>query len=301
MSKIFVEPDHKSLEIKSKTTILKATLKAGIAHQHACGGRGKCTTCRVRILEGLENCKPRTPRENRIASLMHFSENTRLACQTIVTDDVKIRRLVIDEIDLELTRSKKQQKKVSRIGEEINATLVFMDIFDFTAFTSVNQPYDVVHILNRYYYLAGKAVHQFQGRILDYYGDGILAIFGFDSPQHHTQQALNACKKIFQDIEKLSSYVNVITPHPFRLRIGIHSGNVIVGTMGMMGFEKLAVVGDVVNIASRIENANKDLDTQLLISNEAIQLLNGEVKISQTHKLNIKGKKEPILVHEIVC
>lgn len=300
MPQIYFEPDNTSYYSANKTTILKASKKAGNLHQHACGGRGKCSTCRVKILSGLDHCQPRNRRERKIAEFLHFSDDIRLACQTVVTGDVKIRRLVIDEIDTEIARSGLINKKSNQIGEEIEATLVFMDIYDFTSFTSLNQAYDVVHLLNRYYYLVGKSVEKHGGIILDYYGDGVFAIFGQVQSENHAREALNACMEIQEKIVKLTEYVNVITKHPFRLRTGVHSGRVIIGTMGMPGFEKLAVVGDAVNIASRIENANKDLDTSILISDSTKQLIGNSVNLGKSFKVNIKGKDDHLLVHEII-
>src|SRR5690606_34222605 len=127
----------------------------------------------------------------------------------------------------------------------------------------------------------GKAIDKHEGAILDYYGDGILAIFGHKNGNDHAQKALSACLAILGQMDKLNNYVNLITPYTFRLRIGIHTGNVVVGTLGMPGFEKLAVVGDDVNIASRIESANKEFNSTLLISETTKKTLNGTYNLKQ--------------------
>lgn len=302
MPSVYFEPDNKTFETKRKTTILKASKGVGIVHPRACGGRGRCSTCRVKVLEGLENCHPRNSREKKIACFLGLQDEIRLACQTVVDGDVKVRRLVLDEIDLEIadSRARRKNKKIGNIGQEVDVTLVFMDLYNFTAFTEKNQPYDVVHLLNRYYHLAGKAIDKQNGAILDYYGDGILAIFGHKNKKdNHAEKAVEACKEIIERLDKLNNYVNLITPFSFRLRIGVHTGQVVVGTMGMPGFEKLAVVGDDVNIASRIENANKKFNTTLLISETTRQTLDGHIDILNGYEVEIKGKKDKIKVYEV--
>lgn len=299
MPTIKFQPDNITYKTHKKTTILKASKSVGILHQRACGGRGRCSTCRVHVLEGLQNCHPRNSREKKIAHLLGFKDEVRLACQTVFDGDVTVKRLVLDEIDLEIAHYSAKSKKQHKIGEEIEATLVFMDLYNFTAFTEKNQAYDVVHLLNRYYFLAGKAVDKFDGTILDYYGDGILAIFGHKNGNNHPQKAIMACKEIILQIERLNNYVNLITPFPFRLRIGVHTGQVVIGTMGMPGFEKLAVVGDDVNIASRIEHANKEFNTTMLISEKTKQFLDGNVDIINHYEIEIRGKTDKIVVYEI--
>ncbi len=299
MPQIKVFPDNQTFNAPHKTTLLKASLKKGILHQHACGGRGKCSTCRVRVLEGLENCQERTRRENQVASILQFEDDIRLACQTVIRGNVSFQRLVVDEIDVEIAQKSLKRKDRPTVGLEVDATLVFMDIYDFTSFTSKNLPYDVMHVLNRYYYIAGKNIRQHHGKILDYYGDGILAIFPSDVKRNHAESAVTACREFVSDFTRLSEYSYLISPHPFKCRIGIHSGKVILGMMGMPGFEKLAVVGDEVNVASRIENANKKYGTTLLISETTKQLLNGSVEIVNSYEESAKGIDSLMKLYEV--
>lgn len=283
-----------------RSTILRAAFEGGIAHQHACGGKAKCTTCRVHVMKGLENCQVRNQKEQHLANKLGLDDNIRLACQTKVIGDVVVKRLVIDEIDLDIAQSRAENNVAEHIGQEIEATVVFMDMENFTAFTHQNEAYDVVHILNRYYYMAGRSILKHNGVILDYYGDGIMAIFGHKKNKDHADCALKASKDIKDGLIELSNYVNMFTPQPFKVRIGIHTGRVILGTMGMPGLEKLAAVGDAVNVASRIENANKELGTTLLISETVKQKLDGSVNIRGEHTICIKGKDDHLNVFEIV-
>ncbi len=115
MARLHYLPDGKDIEVREGKTILQASLQAGIPHAHVCFGRTRCTTCRVLILEGLEHCNQRNPKEDTVAHQFHYQPETRLACQTTVSGDVKLRRLVTDEHDLALTG----QLIVERVRAEV--------------------------------------------------------------------------------------------------------------------------------------------------------------------------------------
>ena len=99
---VYVLPDQRIVECRPGETILSAALRAGISFTHACGGRARCSTCRVVIVEGWQACADRNPREQTIADQLSFGPTFRLACQTVLHGDATIRRLVLDEHDAEL-------------------------------------------------------------------------------------------------------------------------------------------------------------------------------------------------------
>src|SRR6266478_7539136 len=104
MARIRFLPDELDVEALADETLLHASVRAGIPHTHACGGNARCSTCRVIVLDGVENCAPRTEAENVIARLLQFDAHVRLACQTRVAGPVTVRRLVLDEQDLALVK-----------------------------------------------------------------------------------------------------------------------------------------------------------------------------------------------------
>ena len=105
MPKAKILPDDKTIDIDDEKTLLEGSLERGVPHVNACGGIGKCSTCRVYILEGVENCGKRNEEEEEMANNLNFGPEIRLACQTHLKGDVKYRRLVIDDKDLEVTSS----------------------------------------------------------------------------------------------------------------------------------------------------------------------------------------------------
>ena len=110
--KLEVHPDNKKIEISTDETILTASIRKEIPHLSACGGVGKCSTCRIDILSGLENCSERTDHEIKLAERLDLPETIRLACQTKVCGKVKYRRLLLDKRDLVLNSQLSSKKQV---------------------------------------------------------------------------------------------------------------------------------------------------------------------------------------------
>src|SRR5947209_2892659 len=266
MPRISYVIEDKTAEAAAGETILRTSLRAAIPHAHACGGQARCSTCRVQVVEGLECCAPRNDREGEMAARLHFSPEIRLACQTTVSGDVTLRRLVLDAEDIKLTAQPSRADATAPIGEEKKLAILFADIRGFTPFAERLLPYDVVHVLNRYYYEVGRAISEHGGRIDNYMGDGLLALFGIDNTKDAVRQAVGAALGMLAAVEHLKPYVEMIHGRSFEIGIGIHYGEVIVGAIGAPGMKRVTVIGDAVNLASRIESATKRCGARLLIS-----------------------------------
>ena len=131
MAKINFLPDNKSFEIGLGQTILDTAIQNGIPHVNACGGEGKCTTCRLLVLDGVENCSPETEKEVNLKAKVHTTDEFRLACQTTITSDVTVRRLVLNKEDIE---SVSERGVSGRLGETKRIAILFSDIRGFTPF-----------------------------------------------------------------------------------------------------------------------------------------------------------------------
>lgn len=177
MAAITCAPDGKTIPLGASETILEAVLRADIPHAHACGGRAKCSTCRIVILEGLENCSPRTETEQAMASRLGFALEVRLACQTKTQGDVSFRRLVLDETDREIA-SQLLKKRTGPVGESKPIAVLFSDIRGFTTLAQRLSPYDVMFALNRHFHELGEIVESNGGYIDNFIGDALMALFG---------------------------------------------------------------------------------------------------------------------------
>ena len=171
MPSVYILPDQRLVECGTAEAILRAALRDGVPFAHACGGHASCSTCRVVVMEGWAACSERTAKERAIAERLGFGPEFRLACQMRVSAPVTMRRLVLDESDVELADIRPRSgRRAARgpgrwifgglgarrtrprpIGNEVRAAVLFADIRGFTRLSERRLPYDVVFFLNRYF------------------------------------------------------------------------------------------------------------------------------------------------------
>ena len=291
--------EKKSFPISPDETILSVSLREGVYHAHACGGKAKCSTCRVIIEKGQTNCLPPNSSEIRMLQKLYFPPNVRLACQTKVKGNVTIRRPVLDEIDVQVTARMIAGEDQQSIGEEKHVSILFADLARYTQFTESTQPYDLVHILNRYYFMMGKVVKRHKGQILDYYGDGFLAVFGLKEPKTHPVDAVQAGLDILDSLDRFNEYLKNWVSQKFQVRIGVNTGTAIMGTVGMDTMKKFSAFGDTVNTAARIESANKSLRTKFLVSEPTYKEVRNHFSLGRERLVSLKGKRGKFKVWEV--
>ncbi len=299
MPQILFLPDEKVVETGSDDNLLDISLNAGIPHTNVCGGNARCSTCRVMILDGLDHCSPRTEKEVTLAQHLNFCPSIRLACQTKVTGNVNLRRLVLDDADVELTSQLKTGLHTASVGEEKEVAILFADIRGFTNFAEALVPYDVVHVLNRYFLRMDQAIMRNGGYIDNYMGDGLLALFGVVNNENASLNALKAGLEMLDEMERLRPYLQTIYDRCWEIGIGIHYGEAVIGTIGG-SVRRTTIIGDSVNFASRIESANKELGTNLLVSERVYQAVKDKVLVNRSVKLEIKGKTGEYALYEII-
>ena len=300
MIRISYLPDARDVEASAGDTILHAALRAGIRLTHACGSNARCSTCRVAILEGLDNCAPRTEAEQAMAEHLQFKPMIRLACQTQVMGPMSARRLVLDDEDEEMAVESMSDPVAEGAGEERHVAILFVDIRGFTAFAESLLPYDVIHALNRYYHQVGRIVHRRGGTIDNYMGDGILTVFGLEETERVVSRALQAGLDMLQAVEAMKPYFQALHGRSFDIGIGLHYGAVVIGSIGWGAYKRRTVVGDAVNFASRIEAANKTVGSNFLISEDAYFRAGHEVEVNQCPPWEIRGKTGVYQLYEVV-
>jgi adenylate cyclase len=290
-----------SFPISKDQTILQASLEAGVPHFHACGGKGKCSTCRILVKAGNENLTELTQREADIHKRIPFPPNVRLACQTYVKgENVQVHRMIRDETDIQFYIKEDTATDLEYTGEEKEMALFFLDIRNFTPFIETYLPFDVIHIMRRLFALFQNAIQANDGRIIETAGDGFYAAFGFDNS---IKQAVeNACKagyQIFADLRAFNDqYMYKNFRHRFQVGIGLHAGRVIIGNIGIGVNNNLTVTGLPVNIAARLQAATKDLNNSFLISDYAFSYLSDQQHGSQ-QDIKLKGIKDEVSIHLI--
>jgi len=279
-------------------SLLEISLKHGIPHMHVCGGTARCSTCRVAILENHENVLPRNGLEQRLGGKKGLEDNIRLACQTRVKGPVKIRRLALDDQDCDMVVGASQQTT----GRETRLAILFSDIRDFTVFSEGHLPYDTIHILNRYFYQMGDCILQNDGYIDKYMGDGIMALFGVNSTDsvRNCYNAVTAGLQMIDELNKLNKYLKKTFDVEFKTGIGIHFGDAVLGELGHPDRRQITVIGDSVNMASRIESSTKSFGIPLLISESVRRELKDQIETGHVVDAQLKGKSGSYKLYEVL-
>jgi class 3 adenylate cyclase/nitrite reductase/ring-hydroxylating ferredoxin subunit len=285
-------------DVAAGETLLEAALRSGIPLTHACGGRAKCSTCRVWVLDGLDDASPRSEVEQILADKLSFSDEMRLACQLRPEGELRVRRLVLDETDLVMS-NQLDRSAATRTGDAKNVTIFFSDIADFTSLSESLSPYDVMYLLNRYFAQAGEIIEQNDGYIDKFVGDGLMAIFGVDDQPNAPLRAVNAALQSLAAVDRMKPFFASMYDIDFDVRIGLHYGEAVIGSLGSIGHERLTAIGDVVNVASRVEAANKDAGTRLLISDALHDEVADKVEVADFIRTRLRGTSERITLHEI--
>ena len=303
MPSINFAPDNKTVEVREDETILQAALRAGIPHTHVCGGKARCTTCRVFVVNA-NKLEVSLPGESEIflSRKLGFCGNVRLACQTRVMGDIQARRLVIDDddVDMALSTVSGQEQAINSSGVEKRVVILFSDIRNFTSFSDKQLPYDVIHMLNRYFRKMRQVIEDNHGQVYNYMGDGLLALFGVEESGSAPENAVRCGLQMLEVMQQMQPYLENTYQQGLDIGIGIHCGDVVIGTIDDSMGDRKMVIGDAVNFASRVESANKTSGTDLLISRSVFEEIGDSLEIGKTCSVEIKGKSGEHSIYEVL-
>ncbi len=286
-------PEGRSVSVAPGMTILEASQLNDIPHAAVCGGRGRCSTCRVRINGLMDNLPKASESEQKVLRRVGAAPDVRLACQTRPSEDLSVTPL------LPPNASPRDgfAKSAAMQGQEQEIAVLFADIRGFTSFSEQKLPYDVVFVLNRYFRSMGEAIEQAGGRVDKFIGDGIMALFGVDAnARDGATTALNAAQGMAEKLDELNELLKADLPAPLRIGIGIHSGPAIVGEMGYGPAISVTAIGDTVNTSSRLEAKTKDFGAQLIVSQHVADLAGLDETTLQHEEIEVRGRKEPMRI-----
>ncbi len=289
-------PNGRVVTVPVGFTVLEASRFAGIPHASVCGGRGRCSTCRVRVNWGAEFLAPATAEERRVLKRVGAPPTVRLACQLRPTRDLAV------TLVLPVSAGPRDgfAAPASAQGLEEEIAVLFADLRAFTQLAEPKLPYDVVFILNRYFEAVGTAIKGSGGIANQFTGDGVMALFGVDSTvEEGCRGALLAAGKMIEAVAALSSALVNELAAPLRIGIGIHAGSAVIGRMGYGETVYLTAVGDTVHVASRLEQLTKDYNCDLVISEEVARRTGLDVSEYPQHLLTLRNRAAPLEVRVI--
>jgi adenylate cyclase len=276
-------------------TILEIIRKHSIPHASLCGGRGRCTTCRVRVGEGCSELEAPSPLEQHALNRIGAAPNVRLACQTRPLQSVHVTPLLPPDLGAD---SNIPRGGVS--GEEREVVAMFVDLRGSTRMGELLLPYDVLFILNRFFVEMSEALTDSHGHYAQFAGDGLMALYGLERGlKQGCLDALQGAVGMQERMNQLNEKLIDELKEPLGIGIGIHCGEAIVGTMGPPKSPNYSAIGDCINAAARLEGKSKELGCTLVVSNQVVLTAGLVLNRFPTQTVNLRGKQQSISVHVI--
>lgn len=286
-------PGNVCVDAPCGMSILEVSRMAHQPHVSVCGGRARCTTCRVRI-EKIEDALP-PPNELEANALARIGapSGLRLACQLRPEVSLSVAPLLHPQWAVS---SNTHAARGKEFGEERHLTILFIDLRGSTRLAEARLPYDVVFLLNSYLAEMADAVEHAGGHYSNFTGDGLMALFGLDrSPDYGAEAALICALRMLEKLDDLNQQMASELAEPFAVGIGIHTGPAIVGLMGPPKTPILSALGDAVNTAARLESATKEMNTPVVVSRDTLEAA-GVTVDAPLHDLLLRGRSSVLPV-----
>ncbi len=288
----------KTVRVPKGLSVLEASLRHDVPHASVCGGRARCSTCRIRVIGDCTSLPEPSMREAFVLNRVGAGADPaiRLACQLRPEADLSFFQIFLPQT----TAATLRRSSPSRIGEERYLVSLFVDMRGSTKLAEKRLPFDTVFIVNRFLGAVSQAVLECGGQPNQFVGDGQLALFGLDSdPQTACRQALRAAGMISANIDELNQFLRHDLREPIRFGVGIHGGEVIIGDIGYRDHMVFTALGDAVNVAARLQDMTKALACEVVVSEE-VRITAGLAEDSlPQQEVTIRGRAEAMIVRSV--
>jgi adenylate cyclase len=272
-------------------TVLEILRANNIPHASVCGGRGRCSTCRVHVGRGSDWLAAANDDELKVLNRISAPEGVRLACQIRPRVDLEVSPL----LPASAVAQDGFHKPGYLAGQEVEVVIAFVDLRGSTGLSEGRLPYDFVFILNQFFAAIDRAINDTGGHYAQFNGDGLMAIYGLECDVNEAaRQAMAGAKAMMQRIEELNSHLGVELKEPLAIGIGIHSGEAIVGSMGPPKHPIISAIGDHVNIAARLEAKCKEYGAPLIVSDVTIKHAGLDPTPFRTDTVDVRGREGQI-------
>jgi adenylate cyclase len=288
----------RTVRVPKGLSVLEASLRYNVPHASVCGGRARCSTCRIRVIGDCSALPEPSGREafvlNRVGA--GADPSIRLACQLRPATDLSFFQIFLPQT----TSAHATPTAPHRIGQERYLVSMFVDMRGSTKLAEKRLPFDTVFIVNRFLGAVSQAVIECGGQPNQFVGDGQLALFGLgNDPQTACRQALRAAAMIAVHIDELNQFLSHDLHEPIRFGIGVHGGEVIIGDIGYRDHMVFTALGDAVNVAARLQDMTKNLGCEVVLSDEVRNTAGIATDTLPEQEVEIRGRAEPMLVRTV--
>ncbi len=284
----------RTIKVPQGATLLEISRMFRVPHASICGGRARCSTCRVRIERGSDEIPPPDFPEAITLESIGAPPGVRLACQIRPEGHLFVTRL------LNATTTGPEAVELDEAdsaGVERRLVVMFVDLRDFTRLSENRLPFDIVYILNEFFGVVGTTIATHGGWIDKFLGDGLLAVFGqHDGFQEGCRKALRAARAIDYALDSINAKLRTELGQPLDVGIGISGGALLLGRIGYGEAVDFTVIGSPVNVASRLEALAKQKGFQIMLSRDVAREAGWEPLTEFTMMVDVRGVAEPVEV-----
>jgi adenylate cyclase len=279
------------MPIRDGASVLETLRENGIPHASLCGGRARCTTCRVMVTNGYDHLPAPSGLEAEALARIGASPGMRLACQIRPRADIAVMPLLAADAG-----AADGALRGGFEGSERLVTVVFVDIRGSTSLGEVRLPYDVLFILNRFFREMSAAITATSGHYSQFTGDGLMALYGLDAadPTTGPASALSGAREMLLRLDQLNHELRAELWAPLRIGLGVHYGEAIVGAMGPPRSQIITAIGDTVNTCARLESLTKEFDCVAIVSRRAAEVADLNLAGRTLQEAVVKGRSEPV-------
>ena len=288
-------PQGRLIAVKSGQTLLESLRAADIPHASICGGRGRCTTCRVQVVGNIEDLPAIGDLEQAALKRINAESDVRLACQLRPTSDISVLPLLPPN-----TTARDIARPGTVHGREQHVAILFIDLRQSTQLGEDRLAYDFLFLLNQFFAEMAQALTETNGHYANFTGDGLMAIYGLKGETDEAcKQALQGAAKMTERLHHLNDTLQKELRQPLKMGIGIHYGEVIIGSMGPPEAQNVSAIGDSVNISARLEALTKEFNCDLVISEAAARAANLDLSSLNRHVTPVRGREQSITIYAI--
>jgi len=279
--------------------IAEASRQAGIPHAGICGGRGRCTLCRVRLLGRYDLAPPNVTELRLLRGLGADGTSVRQACQIRPVADIS----VVPLVPAEAVESLMRRRHAASVPRERFLVFVFVDMRDSTQRAASRPPFDAMFILGRFVNAVSEAVVEAGGQPAEFRGDAVVAAFG------QRTDARTACRQAFASLPLIAAKLAVLSDMlrddlggPLRFGIGVDGGATVSGEIGFGDHTTVTAFGGALSVAARLQDLTKELDCAALVSDAVMRLGEIDATAFPLYTAELRGFEQPVpvrIIHQV--
>ena len=286
-------PEGRSVRVPVGFSVLQASRVGRVPHASLCGGRARCSTCRIRIISGSGLIPAPSAGEQAVLDRVGAGSLVRLACQLRPLGDIMVVPLLPPHYSLEALR----RRSWPQTGEERFVVVLVADLRDSTRLAETRLPFDTVFVIDRFINAVSVAVVDAGGRANQFTGDGLMAVFGLNCPPAEAcRRAVLAVALIGRRVAELNDVLTVEMGLPIRFGLGVHGSSAVVGEVGLADTRVFTTLGDAANGAARVEKLCKDYGCEAIISETVCRESNLDLTELPCHEISLRGRQADLLV-----